>query len=141
MSKNYRKTKKSFIKDSNEPSVTSDRIRKVQCYCVTFKSRIIEDIPTVESSRKLSQDISIDLLEADISSDNDLEIESIYQEETIKRQFRRQKKGQCSNNENQDNSDFDFVKKELFSGFAALEYAYSDDDLKVPIIDFNESFH
>ncbi|CAG8725252.1 9195_t:CDS:2, partial [Funneliformis mosseae] len=82
---------------------------------------IIEDIPTVESSRKLSQNISIDLLEADTSNDNDLEIESIYQEETIERQFRRQKK-------DQDNSDFDFIEEELFSGFATPEYAYSDDD-------------
>jgi len=98
MSRNYRKTKKSFVKDSNEPYVASDRTRKVRYYCVACKSHfvspqtkkkheskidikprgIIEDIPTVESSGEPSQDTSIDLLEADTSSDNNLEIESIY---------------------------------------------------------------
>ncbi len=99
MSRNYRKTKKSFVKDSNEPYVASDRTRKVRYYCVACKSHfvspqtkkkheskidikprgIIEDIPTVESSGEPSQDTLIDLLEADTSSDNDLEIELIYQ--------------------------------------------------------------
>ena len=49
--------------------------------------------------------------------------------------------GESSNNKDQDNSDFDFVKEEPFSGFAASEYAYGDDDPEVPIINFNESFH
>ena len=41
MTRNYRKTKRSFVKDSNDPPAVSNKSKKVPCHCNKCKVRMV----------------------------------------------------------------------------------------------------
>ena len=67
MPRNYQKTKKSFIKDSNDPFDVPSRSKKVPCHCNKCKGQMV-DLRT-KKSHDLKRDIGLREIIEDIPMD------------------------------------------------------------------------
>lgn len=74
MPKNYRKTKKSFVKISNNPPIdpNESKSRKVPCYCNKCKGLLID--PRTKRKHDFKRNISsrriIENMDQDLTNDN-----------------------------------------------------------------------
>ena len=136
--KKHRKTKKSFVKDSSNPSNSSSRTKKVPCNCNKCKGQMVD--PRTKKSheskkdigpRGIIDDISIDLNQdsliqdtlidfpdvIDTSSDNDQEIEPVPYEENYLFLLKKQSKNNSKR-----------VSNNIFNPVVVIEQDTSDDN-------------